>query len=338
MTPAPKLDLLGAVAGFYAGHLVAHLQAAGLFAQLRNGIDATELAEQHGYDRELLHGVLEFVYQQTDLLDRDGSCYRVAAAYDSDYSLEFTIDKYVRSYGQCFAALEQSLRAPDLGRSLVRRDVEAAAYHRIQSPPNPVVMEIVERDGIRSLLDVGCGPATMLRQLAQRDAGFTGWGIDENRHMCAAARRAARQEGVGARVHILHGDARDIGRRMTRKQRASVEALQSKGLLNELFRNASSEGAAKYLRQLGALFPGRIMFVVDYYGVLTRLSEYDPKYQHTAVHDLIQLVTAQGVPPPDLEGWAAVYDEGGCDLEHAYEGDSQGIRWFVHVIRLGGER
>lgn len=336
MSSAPrKLDMLAAVAGFYVSHIAAQFQAAGLFAQLREGASADDLAARHGYDRELLTGLLEFLFHESDLLERDGNCYRVAPRYDSDYSLEFNVDKYIRSYGGCFADLEQSLRGATLGRPLVRRDVEAAAYHRIQSPPNPVVMEIVESDGIRSILDLGCGPATMLRQLAQQNPDFTGWGIDENRHMCTAARRAAKAEGVSGRVHILYGDARAIGRRMTSRQRSSVQALQSKGLMNELFRNGSSDAAAAYLRGLSALFPGRILFVVDYYGALTRLREFDPKYRHTALHDLIQLVTAQGVPPPDLEGWAAVYDEGDCLIEHAYEGDSQGIRWFVHVVRLG---
>ena len=330
-----KPDLLAAVAGFYVSHIAAHFQAAGLFAHLRETARADDLAARYGYDRELLAGLLEFLYHESDLLERDGDCYRVAPHYDSDYSLEFAVDKYVRAYGDCFADLEQSLRGAELGRPRVRRDIEAAAYHRIQSPPNPVVMEIVERDGIRSLLDLGCGPATMLRQLAQSNPDFTGWGIDENRHMCTAARRAAKAEGVGDRVRIFHGDARTIGRRMTARQRASVQALQSKGLMNELFRNGSSDAAAAYLRSLNPLFPGRILYVVDYYGALTRLREFDPKYRHTALHDLIQLVTAQGVPPPDLEGWNAVYDEGECAIEHAYEGDSKGIRWFVHVVRLG---
>jgi hypothetical protein len=73
---------------------------------------------------------------------------------------------------------------------------------------------------------------------------------------------------------------------------------------------------------------------VDYYGKLTRLKRVGLKYRHTQVHDLIQVLTAQGVPPRNLEGWTSIYRRAGCLFEHAYEGDSQGIEWFVHVVKL----
>lgn len=333
-TPKRRRSLLDSVGGFYAAQILAHFQAAGVIADLRATATAAELASRYGYDAELLHGLLEFLWRVTDVVERRGARYRIAAPYRTDYSLEFAVDKYIRAYGPCLSHLDHSLRAGDLGRPAVRRDIEAAAYHRVQSPPNPVVLELVDARPVTSLLDLGCGPATMLRMLARANRRFTGWGIDQNRHMAAEARRRARQEGVEDRVHVFTGDARRIEKRLRPADRESVEVVHTKGLMNELFRGGSSREAAAYLRYLCRLFPGRLLFNVDYYGVLTRTSGRDPAHEHTVLHDLIQLVTAQGVPPADLAGWNRVYEEGGCALEEAFEGDSRGIRWFVHVVRL----
>ena len=58
------------------------------------------------------------------------------------------------------------------------------------------------------------------------------------------------------------------------------------------------------------------------------------RYRHTLLQDMAQSISGQGIPPADVAQWAAVYEAAGCGLLHVYEGDSSGIAWFVHVVRL----
>jgi SAM-dependent methyltransferase len=335
---AGKREPLEIIEGAYLARVVEHFHVHGIFARLLEKSTARDLARATGYDEELLGGLLELLHERTTLLGRTRSGhYRLNPHYGRYYFLGFQVDKFLRAYGPCLERLEESLTSPSLGRSFVDRRVEADAYHLIQSPPNPVVMEIIRERRIRSVVDLGCGPATMLTELALEEPAFRGWGIDESAEMCRVAAERVAAAGVADRVEVVHADARTLAARMPAARRAKVEALQSKSLMNELFRHDTT-GAAAYLKALGRLFPGRMLFIVDYYGKLTRRRGIPARYVHTLIHDVIQLVTAQGVPPGDLRAWADVYRKAGCFVEHAYEGDSQGIEWFVHLVRLPEKR
>lgn len=329
-----KRGPLEIIEGFYLAHIVTHFYRQGIFAQLTGQRDVSDIAREFGYDEELFDALMDFLYQTTDILIRNRrGYYLINPKYEHYYFLGFQFDKFIGSYGPALAQLEQSLRSETLGRQLVNRQVEAAAYHTISSPPNPVVRQTIQDLKLHSLLDLGCGPATLLTELCELDPMFQAWGIDESAEMCKVARERIGKLHLTKRVRIIHGDARNLGSYFRPHIRQSIEALQSKGLFNELFRHGN-EGAIKYLRKLKNWFPGRLLFIVDYYGKLTRVPNAGPKYRHTLIHDVIQVITAQGVPPSDLAGWAKVYDASGCSIEHAFEGDSQGIEWFVHLVRL----
>ena len=76
--------------------------------------------------------------------------------------------------------------------------------------------------------------------------------------------------------------------------------------------------------------PGRALLVSDYYGCLgQRDGRWFPK---TALHDFVQVISGQGVPPPNLESWQAIYADAGCGLVHALEDDN--ASGFIHIVRL----
>lgn len=329
-----RREPLEIIEGFYLGHVIEAFHRLGLFERLVEQRSAAELARECEYDEELLTALLEALYQRTLLLGRTRSGqYWLKKKYRNYYFLGFQIDKFLRAYGPAFGRLEQSLCADTLGRGFVNRKVEAEAYNTISSPPNPVVLEIAKARGLGSMLDLGCGPATVLTELGAASSTFIGWGVDESANMCRVARARIARLGMSDRIRIIHADARSLASHLPTKDRRGIECLQSKGLFNELFRNGD-EGAVAYLKVLKRLFPGRLLFIVDYYGKLTRVRETRGEHLHTLLHDLIQMITAQGVPPSDLSGWVKVYRAAGCSIEHAYEGSSQGIEWFVHLVRL----
>lgn len=325
---------LDVLEGFYLAHIVHHFHRSGLLECLVEPRSAEWLARRFDYDPPLLSALLQYVAQRTDILTCNiQNKYRLKALYSDYYFLGFQMDKFLGAYGPTVERVEASLRRRSLGRDFVNRKREAEAYHRIQSPPNAIVLEVARKHRIPSVLDLGCGPATLLTTLAATDRRFRGWGIDASMAMCRIARRRIAEARLEDRIRIICADARTVDRLLPKQERLKIEALHCKGLLNELFRHGSDEAAA-YLRRLKRLFAGRLLFVVEYYGKLTRVKAPASRYGHTLLHDLIQVLTSQGVPPGDLAGWADVYAQGGCSLEHAYEGDSQGIEWFVHLVRL----
>jgi hypothetical protein len=329
-----KREPLEIIEGFYLAHIVYLFYQQQVFERLNGEREASEVAQEFRYDEELFEALLDFIYQATDLLIRSRSGrYVFNCKYQRYYSLGFQFDKFIGSYGPAFPKLAQSLRAEALGRRFVNREVEARAYNTLGSPPNPLVIQIVQDLKLRSLIDLGCGPATLLAELCGADPLFRAWGIDESAAMCKVARERIACAHLSKRIRIIHADARSLDTYLRPQVRQRIAALQSKGLFNELFRY-SNKGAIKYLEKLKAWFPGRLLFIVDYYGKLTRHQNVAPKYRHTLIHDLIQVITAQGIPPADLAGWIEVYDAAGCSVEHAFEGQSQGIEWFVHLVRL----
>lgn len=331
---APKQFPLSIIEGFFSAQIAYHFHANGLLDRLSTSRSVKALAREFDYDEAALAALLEFLCQSSDIIVRAApGRYLLRRKYRTYYYLGFQLDKFIGAYGPAASRLDESLRSSTLGRRYVNREVQAKAYFRIQSPPNYVVVRLVREYQIKSLLDLGCGQAPLLIEFCRRDSSFRGWGIDESSAMCRIARQKVKIAKLGNRIQIVHGDARNLGKYFDRRVRDSIESLQSKGLFNELFRTGKSQ-SVRYLEKLRRWFPGKLLFIVDYYGKLTHTPTVERKYQHTLIHDLIQVLSAQGVPPPDLRGWMEVYKSAGCQLEHAYEGDDQGFEWFVHVVRL----
>ncbi|MDR3632348.1 MAG: class I SAM-dependent methyltransferase [Isosphaeraceae bacterium] len=329
-----KRTLLDAIEGYYVSLALDHLLRHGVLDELTGGKTSLQLAEQLGYDGELFSALLDFIFQTTDILQRDeGERYSIAEPYHRYYSLGFQITKFIASYGPAMMRLEDSLLDPQLGRNYVDRRAEADAYEKVGSPPNSIALQLIRERGFNTLIDLGCGTGSLLTTLAAANPKFLGWGVDATAEMCGVAERLIKAAGVSDRLKIVNGDAQTLGMALSDDVRNQIEVVHAKGLLNELFRNGGAS-AVRFLSGLRELFPGRYLIVVEYYGQLSRVRDVDDRYRHTLLHDMIQVLTAQGVPPSDLAGWAEVYHRAGCSVEHAYEAESRGIKWCVHLVRL----
>jgi SAM-dependent methyltransferase len=332
--PLKKRSLLEVIEGYYQGHIVYQLHELGAFERLAKGRDTAALAADLGVEADIVTALIEFLYQTSDLLVRTRSgAYRLSSRYRDYYHFGFQLDKFIGAYGPPFVNLKASLRSPTLGREWIDRRAQAQAYYKMDPPFIPFVVDVVRERGIQSLVDLGCGPATLLRELGRIHPGFCGWGIDASPDMCRVARARVSEEALASRICILEGDARQTAKLLTPKIRRKIMAIFCKGLINEMFRSAGDE-AILFLSLLRRSFPDKVLIVVDYYGKLTHVSPILSVHRHTMLHDLIQSVSAQGVPPPDREGWFRLYYSAGCTVEQAYEAESEGIRWFVHVVKL----
>jgi SAM-dependent methyltransferase len=320
------------VEGFYTGHAVLALQRLGALDRLRSGADLADLARELDCEERVLAAVVEYVSHTTDLLTRQNGRYVMAPSYPAG-RVAFQLEKFLGAYGPCIERMTEVVRDPALGPVLRDGAALARAFRAVDiARPSPA-RKVLEAWKVTSLLDLGCGTAALLVELAEAIPGFRGWGIDASPEMVEAAGRNIQRSGVEHRVEVHQSDVRAIADGVAPSIRDGVEALYGRSILNEFFAD-DGESATAVLRDLRRSFPERLFFVEDYYGCLTRNVETVEDRNHTLLQDLAQVMSGQGVPPADLGDWQRVYESGGCSLLKAYEGTNDGISWFIHVVQL----
>jgi hypothetical protein len=327
-----RRDLISLIEGFYLCQVVYYLHQSDALRLLRVPTESDDLAAKLDCDADLLKALLEFVYQRTDILYRNGGKYQLSRRYASHISLGFHLDKFVGAYGPAFSRISDALRSPDLGRGLIDSSSLAAAFTGLSARSPSIAGQVLTAWSVDSLLDLGCGPALLLIELGAANPEFHGWGVDGSLAMCSIAEREVSSAELSSRIEIIKGDVRDIDS-LNLRSAAGASALHAGSLLNEFFRNGSAS-AVGFLTRLRTRFPGRLLFVSDYFGKLARVSRVPSRYRHNLLQDAAQAISGQGVPPSDLEGWVAVYEAAGCSILDAYRGESDEIEWFLHVVLL----
>jgi hypothetical protein len=91
-----------------------------------------------------------------------------------------------------------------------------------------------------------------------------------------------------------------------------------------------STAAIGWLRRLRKTLPRRPFLIADYYGRLERRK--GRLSGSTALHDHVQLISRQGLPPADGAEWRAIHSHAGCRPVHIIE-DRTTIR-FIPILRL----
>ena len=323
-----RWDSLDLAEGFLLAQAVAALHDLGVLQSLGDYATAEQLAARFGLDVGMLQPVLLYVAGRTDLVEQRDAEFRMTGRYDADS--RFLLDQYVCAYGPTARDLVNSLRHPEQARSTVDADRHARAFENAYSPGVSVLADCVAQLELNRVIDLGCGPGSLLIELGRRKPEFVGWGMDANPRMCATARARVAAAGLAGRIGIIEGDCTDLENSLPAAIRHRVEAVTGASLLNEFFRCGAAD-AVSWLRCLRELLPGRALLVSDYYG---RLGRREPPWpRRTVLHDFVQVISGQGVPPADREGWAEIYSAAGCTLAHVAEDES--ATWFIHILRLG---
>lgn len=319
-------SLKTALEGYYLTQIVDAFAREGVLEALGRGDTIDTIATDRGYDLRLLRGLCEFVAERSDLLDRsvlDAGVRDTAAV----------LDLYVGGFGRCLSALSSTLRAPGSGGQWVDEQRHAAAFARTESAHPPIFTALIRELSIGTLLELGCAGGGLLLELAGDD-GFRGIGIDSNPRAIEVARSRARDRGLSERLTFVEGDLIAAAEQLAPELRDSVEALFASSIFNGFF-GWSERSIESVLIQLAALFPGRILLLADYYGRLG-WNVGAPSSGLGWIHDLAQLVSGQGVPPPDLSMWRAIYERSGSRFVQSLERSVDGVSTFIHIVQLGG--
>lgn len=322
--PLSALDLVEA---FHLGHAVSALLDLEILDRLAEPQTAEALAERAGLDPQILRGTLEYVAARTVILSQTGECFVTTPSF-SDQA-RFLLELYAGAYRRNAVRLKHLMGKPSVAPSVVDRGRHARAFEHAGEGPPGALVSIIQQLQLGALLDIGCGSGSLLVALAREDPRFTGWGLEINPAMCRVARAAIRAAGVGRRVKVREGDARQLQAALPATVRSSVRAVVASQVANEMF-GAGSTGVVAWLREIRSALPDRPFLLSDYYGRLGR--KVAPRERQVLLHDYAQLISGQGVPPASLAEWRAIYSEAGCRLVHVIEdGATTG---FIHVLVL----
>jgi SAM-dependent methyltransferase len=313
-----------------------HLAYAADFVVEVDLLDATErsaeeLAATAAVDPRLLEGLLDLLACRTDLVARGPRGFKKGPGLG--VAAEAILHQYLGAYGSNAASLAGILACPGSGRGVTDRNRHAVAFARVPGPGAALLPDLLTKLELGRVLDLGCGTGELLTCVACGDHRFRGWGVDSNPAMISLAEERLRASpAADGQVRFFVGDVGDLASTVPGDVLAQVATVVAASLLNEFF-DPDTATAVRWLRSVSRVLPGRVLVVADYYGALGHVVDPPPR---RAIHDWIQLISSQGVPPPDLHGWEAVYVAADCALLHAVEDTDAGV--FIHFVRLAGSK
>jgi SAM-dependent methyltransferase len=312
--------------GFHLACALVALDRHGILKSLAHACAVRTLAARHRIDRGMLEAALQMLAARTDLIARNGDKYRLTRKYDA-YA-RFAIGQYLRTYGANAIALDRILPRPGLAAALIDLRQHPIAFLETPAFSSVMLGDLIVQLGFNHVLDLGSGTGILLHDLAVRVPKFVGWGLDINPVMCAAARKRVRSVRAAVPIKIIRGDCYDPKSTVPAAIARQVRTITAASVANEFF-GAGTDAAVAWLANLKKAFPGRILLIGDYYG---RLGHRKNPPRHIALHDFVQVISGQGVPPPTLAAWRKIYRAAGVALVHAIE--DRGASCFVHLIKL----
>jgi SAM-dependent methyltransferase len=322
--PRSPFDL---VECFYLAHTLAALEQVGVLKSLEKPVTLRKLAARHRVDTPVLEAALRMLRSRTNLLAYRTQEYRLTRRYDA--SVRLMLLQYLGAYRNNAIEFARILRYPYAASKLIDRAQHAKAFEQIDVFSANILADLLLQLELNHVLDIGCGAGTLLLNLAIRRPDFVGWGLDVNPWMCAAARKRIASKHATRRIAIFEGDCRNLQRALPSSVIAKVRTITSASLINEFF-SGGPDKAVAWLGDVKAIFPGRTMLIADYCGEQgARTKRGSPEI---ALHDFIQIISGQGVPPGNRTLWKNIYKRAHCDLVHSLE--FRDSPFFIHILRL----
>lgn len=312
---------------FHLAGVLNALEKSGILDSLERPTSIRTLATRHSVDPVVLEAALRFLSARTDLVMERTGKFRLTGAIEPN--ARFLLDQYAGAYGAISARFDRVMRDPAAATSLIDRRSHALAFSRIDPMGPNFVADFALQLGFNCLLDLGCGAGALLVNLATRDSSFFGWGLDQNPWMCKAARKRVSAAGLGGRIQILQGDARRPEDSIPARIRMRVNVICAASLANEFFAQ-DGKPAVEWLLGMKKVFPGRTLLIGDYYGAGRRRGLGERR--EITLHNFVQAVSGQGIPPGSLAGWQRIYKAARCKL--AYVLEIKNTTYFIHLLRL----
>jgi SAM-dependent methyltransferase len=299
------------------------------------GASAQELAAAAGVSERLLAPTLYYVTYADGVLRKEGELYALTdqgAAY-LEASFENSLLAFVGAYGCVLQELEPSLRGERVyGVDFERRgDLLALASFGATRGNFPFIVETMRRQGIRYVVDLGCGAAGVLIEMCRLDEGLRGLGIDISPAAIEQARARVKQAGLSDRIELVVGDVAEVDGWGRALELPEAAALHCTGVLHEFLRDGE-EAVVRLFQRMREAFPKRLFFMGEFNGRTEAdyraLGERLERTKDLWYQDLIHPLTKQGMPQP-RSVWLRILQRAGVELL-----DVQDFRHNVYVLRL----
>lgn len=325
-----KSKITDCILQYYGIVLLEQIEQKGVLAQLSSPQLISALASSYGFDQRILTAVFKLIAHTTGTLalSDDGLTVARTSAFASKFNLEFPLLKYVSGYGPCVNNICEILDDPKSGGARVDRPALAQAFALVQSEIPKFFLEILDRHDVTRILDLGCGQGLFLRAFAEHKNNLTGIGIDLNRHSIAIARQKSSAHGLSNRLRFVCEDALLFDQCIAAEELRRIDCVFCKDLLNEFF-HEGPDSVARCLKKIVTTFPGKPIIVVDYLSSKSTENNIDPRLR---IHDFVQLVSGQGIPPSEYSHWCEVYELAGLAVEEHYDIPSDGYDMFLDVL------
>jgi SAM-dependent methyltransferase len=316
-----KKNVIDIIESYYLAHFIRYLQKENIFNA------AGYVNQQYAKDKTILY-ILSFLHLRTDIVtwhSQKGYC--LARKYASYPQLGFYMDKFIGAYGNFdFNKADKILQ--------IDQQEFADAYEKVQPFCNYAFMlYLIGELKAEHILDLGCGMAGLITGFCKSAAGRRATGIDSNPYNCKKVKSRLVKEGLQKSVKIICGNAADFKKLLPGITCKSVDVVYAANLINEFF-GKGNDAAVEFLQQLKDTFSGKKMVITDYYRTYGTGEAANPALQHNYLHDIMQIFSGQGLTPKDYKGWNTLYKKSGCRLLNVFEGESTGIKWFIHVLQL----
>jgi SAM-dependent methyltransferase len=311
-----------AVARHLACSVVAHLLRLGLFDSLAKGAPTGELAAACEVEPAAFEAAIGFAVRFSGLLKTEGEDrVRFSDFLMGSDTARFRLLKYLGAYQPCVMSLGEAAPADGL---------LAMAYRQLsRRSPVGLVSYLMELKP-RTVLEIGCGSAPVLRALASQDPRVSGLAVDPDASMVALARELVQTQRLSERVAIAEGSLSDVAEHCPQGW-PPFDVLVLRSVLNEAF--AQEGEPARVLTRLAATHHGARIVVCEYLSQLGTPFGRERGAVQTLSHDLVQVLSGQGLPPAILEGWDEIYAAAGLRrYSRRVDQSLNGVTQFIDLI------
>ena len=318
-----SLDALDdAMARHFALSLVARLLHLGLFNSIAQGARTLELAAICGVEPDAFEAAIGFAVRFSGLLknEEEGRVQLSDFLIDSD-TARFRTLKYLGTYHPCVI---------NLGEATPANELLALAYKQLsRRSPVGLISYLMELKP-RSVLEIGCGSAPVLRALASQDPEVCGLAVDCDTSMTDLARELVQAQQLTERIAVAEASLSELAEHRP-KGHPPFDVLVLRSVLNETF--ARKGEPARILARLAATHSGARLVVCEYLSQLGTPAGRECGAVQTLTHDLVQMLSGQGLPPAALEGWDDIYNTAGLHrLSRRVDDTLGGITQFIDLI------
>lgn len=304
---------LGYIRGFVASKVIWQMMQAGVIEDLKHQRSLQAIADEKGFDPQLLRTVFEYLAVE-DILVKEGSA-EAPTFRLSDYGARFGLYEgwfniLIGGYENIFSNIGTMLGEGTGTHSRNGKWVGTGSCQISRYDTIPITINFIRRvkPAATTIVDFGCGNALYLCTLARELDGIQAVGIEPDRDAYEAGLKQVRELGLENRVSLVNVDALDY------EIREEPDFILMGFVLQEIIAQIGREAMVSYLRKMGRKFSKSYLMVmeVDYDIDNHEVMRSDVGLGYYNPYFLLHPFTDQRLLPK--QSWDEIFAEAGYEI------------------------